>query len=181
MGVIRSIQSTAAAPDLVSPRAAPVRKRCHVTRPNGTDWQIAASPQSDRSVIVAVLEMNGAALEDGGRRSAGDGRNPLLLIDSDKKTGDTRSKLHKERLLKEVDDIGGYAWVTDGKEVENYIPVAAFRTMFTDDSLTGPAALTNVLDYHAKHAGNKTRIETVELARRVVPLLTRESLAPKEA
>jgi hypothetical protein len=104
-------------------------------------------------------------------------RNALLLIDSDKAADDTPSKIHTARLLKEVGEIGGYAWVTEGKEVENYIPVATFRTMFNNDSLTGPSAVSNVLDYHAKHSGNKTRVEKVELARRIIPLLTRESLA----
>lgn len=51
-------------------------------------------------------------------------RYPALLVDSD--LGSTAATLRptKQRVLKEVEQIGGYGWVTLGREVESYVPRA---------------------------------------------------------
>ena len=45
----------------------------------------------------------------------------ILVMDSDKRTEATPINASKERLRKEVTDGGGLAWVTAGREIENYL------------------------------------------------------------
>jgi putative ATP-dependent endonuclease of OLD family len=54
-------------------------------------------------------------------------RNAILLMDSDKKARATRINDTKKRMKKEIDEIGGYSWITKGKEVENYISLKCFK------------------------------------------------------
>ncbi|MEW6601742.1 MAG: hypothetical protein AB1499_12295, partial [Nitrospirota bacterium] len=48
-------------------------------------------------------------------------RNSVILIDSDKRTQQSRINDTKKRIIDEVESTGGIAWVTKGKEIENYI------------------------------------------------------------
>jgi AAA15 family ATPase/GTPase len=45
-----------------------------------------------------------------------------ILIDSDKVDQDTELNATKNRVIKEFDEGKGFAWVTEGREIENYIP-----------------------------------------------------------
>lgn len=51
-------------------------------------------------------------------------RNFALMIDSDKKDAEKKLNDTKNRIVKEVEDIGSLLWVTDGYTVENYVPKA---------------------------------------------------------
>jgi putative ATP-dependent endonuclease of the OLD family len=53
-------------------------------------------------------------------------RHACVVIDSDKRNGDTPINATKQRIASEVESVGGIAWVTEGREIENYIPRAAF-------------------------------------------------------
>lgn len=46
----------------------------------------------------------------------------VIIIDSDKGKSTTRINATKKRLKTEFNDGPGYAWVTKGREIENYIP-----------------------------------------------------------
>lgn len=48
-------------------------------------------------------------------------RNSAIVIDSDKKSPRDRINETKERLLEEFSKDAGYAWITKGREVENYV------------------------------------------------------------
>jgi len=66
-------------------------------------------------------------------------RNAAVLMDSDRKSA-TKSERKprvnlndtKRRLKSEIDDIGGFAWVTEGREVENYIRASVFKQIEKD-------------------------------------------------
>ena len=49
-------------------------------------------------------------------------RNLAIVIDSDRASAHARINDTKTRIQKEFDEHGGYAWVTKGQEVENYVP-----------------------------------------------------------
>lgn len=49
-------------------------------------------------------------------------RTPAILIDSDKGSSTADLRDTKKRVLQEFSDLGGYAWVTEGREIENYYP-----------------------------------------------------------
>jgi predicted ATP-dependent endonuclease of OLD family len=49
-------------------------------------------------------------------------RRVAIVIDSDRKSGSGALNSTKQRLVAEFDKGPGHAWVTDGREIENYIP-----------------------------------------------------------
>jgi hypothetical protein len=52
-------------------------------------------------------------------------RNAVVLMDSDMRNQQDSLNGTKQRVIEEVDAMGGMPWVTKGKEVENYIPANA--------------------------------------------------------
>ena len=99
----------------------------------------------------------------------------VLIADSDKKTDEDELKMHTARVTSELKQMNGHAWITAGKEVENYIPIDAFRLLLGDQALTGPKKFSNAIDYYTTKAG-RVSIKKVELATKVIEHLTREQL-----
>lgn len=48
-------------------------------------------------------------------------RNVAILMDSDRDAADTPINATKQRVSNEVKKAAGYVWVTDGREIENYV------------------------------------------------------------
>lgn len=48
-------------------------------------------------------------------------RNSAIVIDSDKRNQQTRLNETKQRVAKEISSNGGLAWITKGREIENYL------------------------------------------------------------
>jgi energy-coupling factor transporter ATP-binding protein EcfA2 len=48
-------------------------------------------------------------------------RFPAVVMDSDIKESGKSINATKKRIKDEVDKVGGYCWITDGREIENYI------------------------------------------------------------
>lgn len=74
--------------------------------------------------------------------------------------------------LDEVPRLGGVAWATAGRTVENYIPIAALRTALAQPSLN---EVPQFGDFFALTGQNKKRGK-VRLAHKVTPHLTKEML-----
>lgn len=51
-------------------------------------------------------------------------RSPAIIMDSDKKAKGQHVNRTKQRLSAEFESAGGFAWITNGREIENYIPKA---------------------------------------------------------
>ncbi|MBN1958556.1 MAG: AAA family ATPase [Desulfuromonadales bacterium] len=54
-------------------------------------------------------------------------RNACIMIDSDKKTAHTWLNDTKKRIIKDFNTNGAFAWVTNGRTIENYIPEKIFN------------------------------------------------------
>lgn len=50
-------------------------------------------------------------------------RRGVIVIDSDKAKKGARLNHTKKRIQEEFDSGPGYAWITEGREIENYLPV----------------------------------------------------------
>lgn len=50
-------------------------------------------------------------------------RRPVIVMDSDRDSENASINSTKQRLVEEFDQGPGYAWITDGREIENYIPI----------------------------------------------------------
>ena len=119
------------------------------------------APETERERIEA-LRING---------------NAVILIDSDKLSADADLKARAERVVREIGDMEGVAWVTAGKEVENYIPSEILGDMLGDDSLEPPGQFASVFEYIKGQGVGDFLKRKVELAERVCEALTREMIA----
>jgi hypothetical protein len=63
-------------------------------------------------------------------------QNAIVLIDSDRKNKYAATNQTKKRICAECERSGGLCWITDGREIENYIPA---RVVHTTCSAVGPS------------------------------------------
>ena len=75
------------------------------------------------------------------------------------------------RILDECEKNGGIAWVTSGKEIENYIPLLALRTLLQKDDLPQPGKDENVFEYIVCNGGRHYETEKPLLAERVTRVM----------
>ncbi|MCH8863415.1 MAG: AAA family ATPase [Proteobacteria bacterium] len=79
-------------------------------------------------------------------------RNAAVVIDSDKKrvgkSGRIFSKINdtKCRIRDEVKRVGGFVWITEGKEIENYISIETLRQFLGKPKLEPIDKLTPIFD-----------------------------------
>jgi hypothetical protein len=109
-------------------------------------------------------------------------RNAILVMDSDLKAQGDKINSTKDRICTEVSAIGGLPWVTEGREIENYIPSEALAACL-ELSPGGPPQVGLLEDFFEYLDGLKPGLGTRYsrkkplLAEMIAPYLTRESLA----
>lgn len=104
-------------------------------------------------------------------------RKCCILIDSDKRTRGSRINKTKHRIVAEVKAIGGLAWVTKGKEIENYLPSSAIAQYLNLDSVdqVGPYDdFSEYLDALESGAGAKFLRHKPVFAAQLTPYLKRD-------
>lgn len=99
-------------------------------------------------------------------------RRGVILIDSDKSSTHSRINETKKRLKTEFDEGPGYAWITKGREVENYLPVQQVLTAIKAvvPSAThkgGIGQFDNILKITRKNE-KETQASKVEVARHII-------------
>jgi len=72
-------------------------------------------PQDNKDDLVKIFSVN---------------KNSIILIDSDKKNNTDDINDTKKRIVNEIEDSDGIAWITDGNEIENYIPSDAITSYY---------------------------------------------------
>jgi len=77
-------------------------------------------------------------------------RNSIIIIDSDKKSDKVRINKTKNRILKEFNNINALAWVTEGKEIENYIPKEAISRYLSKEAKNSIGQYQKFSDYLEK-------------------------------
>jgi len=125
----------------------------------------AADPDVDPAEVAQILKVN---------------RNAIIIAGSDRRNSKQDISATKRRITSEIESIRGMAWVTAGKEIENYIPTELLSALFPKAKLN---PLTRYQDFE-KHvdstepgAGKVYRRNKVLFAERVCPHLTKEMLA----
>lgn len=106
-------------------------------------------------------------------------RNAIVVIDSDRTRNRTEVNETKKRLATEVRSVGGLAWITDGKEIENYISVAALEKMLSCSGLTQPEKwieFSEYLDGIKAGEGQRFMRNKVLFAERITEPFSREDL-----
>ena len=103
-------------------------------------------------------------------------RHAILLVDSDQRQPGDPLKEHTDRLLNEVAMAGGLAWVTQGKEVENYIPAEALQTLAGETANSLPGPHDSVIAFYKACKARTSDPRKVDVAEELLPLLTRDGL-----
>jgi Predicted ATPases len=70
----------------------------------------AAQPSPEENDFLSILRVN---------------RNAAVLIDSDRASPGSAINATKQRICDELESSRGYCWVTNGREIENYLPRSA--------------------------------------------------------
>jgi putative ATP-dependent endonuclease of OLD family len=124
----------------------------------------ASDPLIDADDVVQILRVN---------------KNAILLIDSDKRDEQSAINATKQRLIDEMKEIGGIAWVTAGREIENYLPLSAIKLQapLAETPLGRFEDIAEYLENTETGAGKKFERKKVLFAESMLPALTRESMA----
>ncbi|MGD9127066.1 MAG: AAA family ATPase, partial [Planctomycetia bacterium] len=110
-------------------------------------------------------------------------RNNILIADSDKTSEEAPLKPRVERMQAAMKKHGGLTWVTQAKEIENYIPAEAFKQAYGIEGDLPEIGIYEEFDkneeenpgYWQRHRNRKT-LDKVQLAKDVEPYLSRELL-----
>ncbi|WMO07824.1 hypothetical protein NI378_19280 [Vibrio parahaemolyticus] len=89
-------------------------------------------------------------------------RNSIIMFDSDKSTPQSRLNTTKKRLANEFDQGPGFAWITKGREVENYLDFdqleQSIQAVHTSAShIIEKSTWSNLLKYKKKTQASKGR------------------------
>lgn len=96
-------------------------------------------------------------------------RNTVIMFDSDKSTSHARLSATKSRLKAEFNDGPGFAWITSGREIENYLDMdkveeAVIQTHPSADKLVRKSQWDNLLEYSKKRTGEIRVANKVKVA-----------------
>jgi putative ATP-dependent endonuclease of the OLD family len=117
-------------------------------------------------------------------------RNSVLIGDSDKTAADSPLKDRLQKMNEAMQAMGAHIWITEAKEIENYIPASAIEKRFAVTVLPDVGQYeqfhreTNKdanganmpSDYWHKHSLPGT-FDKVALARDIIPHLSKDTLA----
>jgi len=116
---------------------------------------------------------------DGGISILNANRNALILIDSDKRSQQSRINDTKQRIKDEFDALRAFCWITKGKEIENYIPLEVLNSRWGVQAVEHVGRYDSYFDYldqfvngeGAKYSNKKTL-----MAEELIPHMTKENL-----
>jgi putative ATP-dependent endonuclease of OLD family len=126
----------------------------------------AADPTVDADEVVRILRVN---------------RNAILIVDSDRTTVDQEINSTKQRLLREIEALDGIAWLTAGREIENYIPDSVIFGLYPEANLstrTPYSDFVETLEGIELNEGKRFAKNKVLFAEKILPLLSLDNLQP---
>lgn len=124
----------------------------------------AAAPDVAVTDVVRMLSVN---------------RNAVLMMDSDRSGEDEQLNTTKRRVLQELKEIGMIGWVTDGREVENYLSASVVSSVLGRPVEKAPPRNRHFMRYlEAQETGRGERFSKnkVLFAERACAAMTEEDL-----
>lgn len=100
-------------------------------------------------------------------------QNAAIVIDSDRKKKNSKINSTKTRIRDEFSKMNGFCWITQGKEIENYIPAAAVNSKY-GTNLKNIGQYELFPDYIAKCEKNFSN-QKVGFAKRITEYITKEN------
>lgn len=116
----------------------------------------AADPITDDDSFVKLLGVN---------------RNCIVIMDSDVKHEGGEINQTKARVLEEVKEMGGCAWITAGREIENYIPHDVLQKVLSGKKVPAKEkweSVWNAIDVVSPGLGEKLSKQKPQFAAEVV-------------
>ena len=106
-------------------------------------------------------------------------RNSAILIDSDKRNEEDNINSTKTRILQEFEENNQFAWITDGKEIENYIPKDIINEVCgisNQGELNKYEPIDIMLERNEAGKGNRFKLNKNIYARKFVEKMTNENM-----
>lgn len=100
-------------------------------------------------------------------------QNSAVVIDSDRRKQGDRINSTKARIKREMSAIGGMCWITEGKEIENYIPTDAIQIKYGANAAP-LGQYTLFPEYIAKYDKN-FKSHKVKFAKEITECITAEN------
>ncbi|NCC53205.1 MAG: ATP-binding protein [Spartobacteria bacterium] len=96
-------------------------------------------------------------------------QNMAILIDSDRRKKGQRLNDTKKRITEEFEARGQVAWITDGKEIENYIAPEIYREVCENwlgdkARITEPDTYADMCTYRDARSGEEKKLDKIRLA-----------------
>lgn len=108
-------------------------------------------------------------------------RKSIILIDSDKRNQQAPINTTKTRIVNEFDNMSAIAWVTKGKEIENYIPKEAVDSFFklpNTNQVTKYGSFFDHIDSLIDGEGKKYFSKKSLLSEKLITHMTLDNLRP---
>ncbi|MCB1531704.1 MAG: AAA family ATPase [Alphaproteobacteria bacterium] len=121
----------------------------------------ANDPDVDPQELVKILRVNS---------------NAIIMIDSDFSPSKQNLSSTKQRIAQEISNMNGLAWVTEGKEIENYIPKQAIQQLYSKcgKQVGKFQSFPEYLNKWEKGAGEKFKRGKPMFAEKIIPHITLE-------
>ena len=107
-------------------------------------------------------------------------KNAAIVMDSDKSNSGDMVNSTKMRLKEEIERMDGIAWVTAGKEIENYLPLEAISKLFKKAELPALGEFEDIADFLNKNIsgneGSKFEKRKPQFAANICPFLTKDNI-----
>ncbi|MDD2224764.1 MAG: AAA family ATPase [Candidatus Shapirobacteria bacterium] len=109
---------------------------------------IEAEEKSETDKFIKLIKLN---------------RNIAMVIDSDKENVNDSINETKSRIKEEIDKNGdrSVVWITDGREIENYIPPLIFKDILGIDGMSEYTKVSEIKDDYKKVEGAKKLVENM--------------------
>jgi len=131
--------------------------------------------------LLSHLSADSPDLVDKGISMLKVNRNFIILIDSDKRNRQAQINQTKRRIVDEFDTLGELAWVTKGREIENYIPKEAVDNLFEVGNSTQVGKYDSFFDHidsFTQNEGKKYFSKKSLLSENLIGFMTRDNLSP---
>lgn len=106
-------------------------------------------------------------------------RNSMMILDSDKREKNDTLNSTKTRLLSELDGMNLNYWVTECREIENYIPIKVFNKILDKEiniDIGQYDSIFDKLDEIVPSIGKKYQRKKTLFAEKVIPFLNHDLL-----
>ncbi len=124
----------------------------------------ANNPELEAQNAIYILRLN---------------KNAAIIMDSDKKKSSDKINQTKKRISEEIKGMGGLVWITQGKEIENYLPSLAIAKLYGKPELPALGQYEEFAEYLCKSIGDDESKKFVngkpQFAADICPLLTKEN------